>query len=305
MKKGIDVSHYQLNIDWARAKNKIDYAIVKIGEGMYLNQKDSKFERNYSECKRLQIPIGVYHYCYAKNVTEAKKEARCVIEWLNGRDLDLPVYLDIEAKSIEFLGKNVLTEIVIAFCSEIEKAGYWAGVYANLYWFNHNLKLEQLRKMYTLWIAHVDNTHNQTLYDGQFDMFQYSWTGKVDGILDNVDMDVMYRDLITEIKNSKNKVNRKSEDEIVQEVMKGLWGNGEERKQKLQNAGYEYNSIQSKINSLYGQNIINNTNRKNNEEIAKEVIRGLWGNGEERKQKLENAGYNYQEIQNIVNLMMR
>lgn len=304
MKKGIDVSHYQKKIDWAKAKKVVEFSILKIGEGRYSNQKDEYFERNYSECKRLGIPVGVYSYSYAQSVSEAKEEAKRVTEWLQGRDLDLPVYYDMENANMQKLGKNQLTEIAIAFCHEIEKAGYWAGIYANLYWYSNLLDTEKLRKMFTLWIAHVDNTYNQNKYDGLYDMFQYSWKGQVDGIIASVDMNVMYRDLVTDVRNSKNATNnivRKSEDEIVQEIMKGLWGNGEERKQKLQNAGYEYNSIQSKVNEFIRQN----SNRKSNEEIAKEIVeKGNWGVGQERIDNLTKAGYNAQEIQKIVNSLM-
>ena len=304
MKKGIDVSHYQKKIDWGKAKKVVDYAIVKIGEGRYSNQKDEYFERNYIECKRLEIPVGVYSYSYAQSVAEAKEEAKRVIEWLNGRDLDLPVYYDLEDARMQKLGKNVITEIAIAFCREIEKAGYWAGIYANLNWFNNYLDYEKLRKMFTLWVAHVDNTANQMKYEGKFDMFQYSWLGKVDGIIANVDMDVMYRDLVADVRNSKNVTNsnRKSVDEIVEEVLKGMWGNGNERKEKLQNAGYEYNSIQQKINERLGQN----SNRKSNEEIAKEIIeKNNWGVGQDRINRLKNAGYDPEIIQKLINKMMK
>ena len=304
MKKGIDVSHYQKKIDWGKAKKVVDYAIVKIGEGRYSNQKDEYFERNYIECKRLDIPVGVYSYSYAQSVAEAKEEAKRVIEWLNGRDLDLPVYYDLEDARMQKLGKNVITEIAIAFCREIEKAGYWAGIYANLNWFNNYLDYEKLRKMFTLWVAHVDNTANQMKYEGKFDMFQYSWLGKVDGIIANVDMDVMYRDLVTDVRNSKNATNsnRKSVDEIVEEVLKGMWGNGNERKEKLQNAGYEYDSIQQKINERLGQN----SNRKSNEEIAKEIIeKNNWGVGQDRINRLKNAGYDPEIIQKLINKMMK
>lgn len=304
MKRGIDVSHYQKKIDWAKAKKVVEFSILKVGEGRYTNQKDEYFERNYAECKRLGIPVGVFSYAYAQSVPEAKEEARRVIEWLNGRSLDLPVYYDMEESKMQKLGKIQLTEIAIAFCREIEKAGYWAGIYANLYWYNKCLDTERLKKMFTLWIANVDNTENQTKYEGQFDMFQYSWHGKVDGIIADVDMDVMYRDLITDVRNSKNVTNnivRKSEDEIVQEILKGLWGNGEERKQKMQSAGYEYNSIQQKVNEYVRQN----SNRKSNEEIAKEIVeKGNWGVGQERIDNLRKAGYNAEEIQKIVNSLM-
>lgn len=304
MKKGIDVSHYQKKIDWAKAKKVVEFSILKIGEGRYSNQKDEYFERNYSECKRLGIPVGVYSYAYAQSVAEAKEEAKRVIEWLQGRDLDLPVYYDMENANMQKLGKKQLTEIAIAFCHEIEKAGYWAGIYANLYWYSNLLDTEKLKKMFTLWIAHVDFTHDQTKYDGLYDMFQYSWEGQVDGIIGNVDMNVMYRDLVTDVRNSKNATNnivRKSEEEIVKEIMEGLWGNGEERKQKLQNAGYEYNIIQSKVNEFIRQN----SNIKSNKEIAKEIIeKGNWGVGQERIDNLTKAGYNAEEIQKIVNSLM-
>ena len=80
--------------------------------------------------------------------------------------------------------------------------------------------------MFTLWIANVDYTGQENKYNGQYDMFQYSWVGKVDGVIANVDMDVMYRDLITDVRNSKNAKNStnratKTEDEIVEEILRG------------------------------------------------------------------------------------
>lgn len=93
---------------------------------------------------------------------------------------------------------------------------------------------------------------------------------------------------------------KKTEIEIAKEVIKGLWGNGSERKQRLEKAGYNYANIQSIVNKLVAQ-----PKKKNDTEIAKEVIRGLWGNGTERKQRLEKAGYNYYSIQSIVNRLLK
>lgn len=89
---------------------------------------------------------------------------------------------------------------------------------------------------------------------------------------------------------------KKTNQEISKEVIQGKWGNGEERKKKLTEAGYNYNTIQKLVNVLVSDN--------KNEKIAKEVIAGLWGNGNERKIRLEKAGYNYEEIQNLVNAML-
>lgn len=94
---------------------------------------------------------------------------------------------------------------------------------------------------------------------------------------------------------------KKTDTEIAKEVIKGLWGNGDERKQRLTKAGYNYNTIQGIVNQMLAPK----PNKKSNETIAKEVIKGLWGNGEERKQRLTKAGYNYNTIQGIVNQMLR
>ena len=85
----------------------------------------------------------------------------------------------------------------------------------------------------------------------------------------------------------------KSINELAHEVISGLWGNDEDRKNRLTDAGYNYDAVQNRVNELLS--------KKSNEEIANEVINGLWGNDEDRKNRLINAGYDYDAIQNIVN----
>ncbi len=99
--------------------------------------------------------------------------------------------------------------------------------------------------------------------------------------------------------NSSSKPSLKSVEEIANEVINGKWGNGADRKNKLTAAGYNYNEVQEKVNQLLGAKT--SSSRKTNEEIANEVIKGLWGNGAERKNKLSAAGYDYNAIQSIVN----
>lgn len=89
----------------------------------------------------------------------------------------------------------------------------------------------------------------------------------------------------------------KSINTIAKEVIAGKWGNGEDRKARLKAAGYDYNAVQEKVNSLFG--------KKSNSEVAREVIRGEWGNGEARKSKLKAAGYDYTAIQKLVNQMLK
>lgn len=98
---------------------------------------------------------------------------------------------------------------------------------------------------------------------------------------------------------STQKPTLKSNETIAQEVINGAWGNGADRKNKLTAAGYDYNAIQSIVNQKLGAGSV--SNKKSNETIANEVIRGDWGNGQDRKNRLTAAGYDYSAIQAIVN----
>ena len=102
----------------------------------------------------------------------------------------------------------------------------------------------------------------------------------------------------------------KSIEDLAKEVIRGDWGNGQERKDKLAAAGYDYDKVQDKVNEiLYGGTTTTaaplSATKKSVEEIAKEVIRGNWGNGQERKDKLAAAGYNYDEVQAKVNELLK
>lgn len=94
---------------------------------------------------------------------------------------------------------------------------------------------------------------------------------------------------------------KKSDDEIAREVINGKWGNGEDRKRRLTSAGYNYNTIQRKVNTLLSKP----TPKKSVTEIAKEVINGKWGNGVTRKLKLTKAGYDYNTVQKEVNRLLK
>lgn len=96
---------------------------------------------------------------------------------------------------------------------------------------------------------------------------------------------------------------KKTNTEIAKEVIAGKWGNGAERKTKLINAGYDYNAVQAEVNKLLNKSTT--TVKKSNTEIAKEVINGKWGNGADRKKKLEAAGYDYNAVQKEVNRLLK
>ncbi len=197
--KGIDVSHHNGTIDWDKVKaDGIEFAILRCGYGRKsVRQIDRQFERNYSECKRVGIPVGVYHYSYAKSADDAALEADFMLELLAGKQFEYPVVFDIEDKGQEAYGKNVLTEITVAFCEKIEKAGYYVSIYTNVDWFENKLDLEKLGA-YDKWLAHWASSPK---WDNSFGgLWQYSDSGRVNGIETAVDMDISYRDYPSIIK---------------------------------------------------------------------------------------------------------
>jgi len=246
---GIDVSEHNGIINWELVKNNINFAILRLG---WIGNKnnhtlDKQFERNYTECKRLGIPVGVYVYNYCNSEETAKSGAEWTMKMLQGKNIELPVYIDMEDNSIANCGRDKLTNICIAFNSIIEQNGLWAGVYANENWFNNYLSKEEIKRRYTTWIASYKS--GTDCYKGEYDIWQNSSKGKMNGISGNVDTNYMYRDLVAEIGNKSVSQPTKSVNEIVNEVLAGKWGNGEDRKNKLKQAGYNYETIQSAVNN--------------------------------------------------------
>lgn len=289
--KGIDVSEHNGKIDFNKVKNDgIEFVIIRIGYGGSAPKKDDRFEENYQNAKKAGLKVGTYLYSYANSESDVKAEIGAILKWLSGKSFDLPFYLDVEdAKTQGKLSVNELTNYVYKICENVEKAGYFTGIYASKNWFETKLDMTKLNR-FTVWLAQWST--NPT-YQGSYGMWQYTSDGCVNGINGRVDMNYQVKNLGGNLNQVQNK---KSNEELAQEVIEGIWGNGEERKQKLTNAGYDYRAIQNLVNQKLS--------KKRDEEIAKEVIRGEWGNGSERKQRLEKAGYNYSEIQKIVNEML-
>lgn len=193
--KGIDVSQHHGIIDWDEVEPQINFAILRLGWiGNNSCEIDTQFERNYAECKRLNIPVGIYVYNYCKNNETAINGANWVIEQLQERELELPVYIDMEDDSIKIIGKDALTEIVIDFNTVIEQNGYKAGIYCNLNWWKNYLHYEILQEKYDIWIAHFGADIDS--YADKCNILQYSETGRINGINGNdVDLDFCYYDL--------------------------------------------------------------------------------------------------------------
>ncbi len=148
MKKGIDVSVYQGEVDWERVKEYIDFAIIRCGYGENI---DRYFYRNINECRRLKIPVGVYLYGMARNVEEAYKEAEFTLELVKNYHLEYPIFYDVYEGRTD-LSKNEITNIVNAYCERIENDRYYVGIYASAYRFRNLLNSIRLDK-YDRWVA--------------------------------------------------------------------------------------------------------------------------------------------------------
>lgn len=143
---GIDVSQYQGLINWEVVKNHIDFAIIRCGYGQdIIGQDDELFKRNADECTRLNIPFGVYLYSYAKNVEDARGEARHVMRLVKDYKMAYPIYYDLEDENTTGRQSNeVIANIAKAFADELEANGYFVGMYASLYWWKTKLTSEIL-----------------------------------------------------------------------------------------------------------------------------------------------------------------
>lgn len=310
-RKGIDISTWQgsgVNFNNLK-KDGIEFVIIRAGFGRYTSQKDNQFENNYSKAKAAGMPVGAYWYSYATSVAGAKEEAKTCLAVIKGKQFEYPIYFDLEDPSQSGLSKAVKSDMVVAFCEELEAAGYFTGLYSNLNWLNNHLDYNKI-KPYTLWLA---QWASKPTYSNTFDMWQYTSDGTTSGTPGRTDMNYCYKDFPTIIKeaglngfskgsSTPTPTPSKSVDELAKEVIAGKWGNGNDRKNKLTAAGYDYNAVQNKVNEMLGQSSA--PAKKSNEEIAKEIIRGDWGNGNDRKKRLEAAGYNYSTIQSLVNSML-
>lgn len=312
-KFGIDISVWQKGFNFDNAiKDGVEFVILR---GAYSTSEDKCFDDFYKKCKEKCLPVGAYHYSMAKTVKEAENEAKLMISILKGKQLEYPVYLDVEDKSQAKLGKDLLTNIIKTYCDALERAGYYVGIYSTYSYLNSYTHINELSK-YDKWIAQWSKKctckidYGMWQFGGETNMIR---SNKIAGV--TCDQDYAYKDYPYIIRNAGLNGFKRPQDadavptpvrpqpqktvtDIAREVIEGKWGNGAERKKKITSAGYDYNAVQSKVNELL------NNNKKTVDELAREVIQGKWGTGLNRKNRLQKAGYDYYAIQKRVNELM-
>ena len=197
---GIDVSKWQQDIDWKTVKaSGIKFAMLRLAHG---SSKDIQFENFYSGATEQGIPVGIYCYSTAKSVAEGKKEAENLLEMLDGKELTYPIALDLEDNAqLKNMNKAQRTKLILEYKKIVEDAGYDFIVYANLNWLTNYIDQKKLEENNVdIWIARYCSQSLGHRYTGggTVQMWQYSSTGQIDGILDaygsymNVDLDVCY-----------------------------------------------------------------------------------------------------------------
>lgn len=193
----IDVSGWQGDIDWAKAKaDGVEGVIIRLGYG-WGNNADKKAQRNISECKKLGIPFGIYWYSYADTPSIAKEEGTDVVAKLkqfgvNPSDLAYPVYYDLEKWTWEGhqppTDPNVYNNIVNNWYSALQSAGYKnLGVYSYTSYLQGPLKHADIYAK-TTWVAQYGARMGFDSFPTNSRGWQYTSSGKVDGISGNVDM---------------------------------------------------------------------------------------------------------------------
>lgn len=198
----MDVSRWQGDINWdaVKASGKVEgvmlkavstnYKLSKRKDGLYI---DPTFERNYAECKRVGLPVGVYYYTYATDKEMADAELALLKTALTGKTFELPISVDVEDNKIKKLSTQALTDLAAYALAEVERWGFYALLYVGLNFAQTELYMGGAAlKPYDVWLAAYRS--NKPEPGWPFGMWQYTSTASVPGVNGNVDLSHAYKD---------------------------------------------------------------------------------------------------------------
>lgn len=199
---GTDVSQHNGTVDFNKVKAAgIDFVFVRVGYTGYTKSRFSlNYDTNYAtyiqNALNAGLSVGVYWYSQALNESEARQEAQKMLSVIKDYNITLPVVMDYEFADTSAgrldsanLSKSAMTNNALAFLSEVDKAGYDGCLYANASFLQDNLNASQISSDYKIWLAHYTTN---TSYSGDFDFWQYSHNGEIDGISGNADVNFWY-----------------------------------------------------------------------------------------------------------------
>ncbi len=306
---GIDISNWQRGIDLSKVP--CDFVIAKATEG--IGYVDKSCDGFIQQALKLGKKIGFYHFARPTANNDAIREADYFYNNCKGYfGKGIPI-LDWEAENKHNVAYAKAWLDRVYQRSGVKPVIYMSESVVNSYDWSSVANAD-----YGLWVAkyrdnNPDYNYNMAAAGSRprvkwwkfYCMWQWTSSGRLNGYNGNLDCNVFYGDQSTwdayvgkstsTVKPQPNPTG-KTTDQLAEEVIAGQWGNGADRKQRLTDAGYNYDAVQNAVNAKLA--------KKSNDEIAKEVIAGKWGNGDDRKQRLTSAGYNYTVIQAIVNKLM-
>lgn len=195
-KIGIDVSSWQGNIDWQKVKTAgVEFAFIRVGYqadygGEYV--LDKYFTQNLAGATAVGLPVGVYFYSYANSVNEAKKQAEWIAEQLAGQKIELGVAFDWEDWgnfNLANMSFRTINQVAQTYLDTIAEKGYDGLLYGSLNYLRRIWQPEKYFENHAVWLAQY---YDEPTYEKDFRFWQFSNTGRVDGIAGDVDLDVMY-----------------------------------------------------------------------------------------------------------------
>lgn len=204
MRYGIDVSHYQGVIDWPKVKG--DGKEFVVMKAMYesTGKIDETFEANYAGAGSQGMDRGAYIFISSRSIKSPKQDAEDFLKILNGRKLEMGIWLDLESQNLRNAGLAKIIDVVRTETELFNNAGYTVGIYCNLDWWNNVLTDDTLRKSFQFWVARYPSNDDGTMKSSLSPRnlvdvsigWQYSSKGKVAGIAGNVDMDTFWGDVV-------------------------------------------------------------------------------------------------------------
>ncbi len=274
---GIDISTYQGGINLAQAKAEgVRFAILRAGYTGYGNGVskaiDNQFENHYRNAKANGLGVGAYWFSRATTYDNGRAEAEFMYNnCLKGKQFEYPIAIDVEDSYYQAkAGKGAVTNAIKGFCEYLEAKGYYVCIYANSNWFNNYIDTPSLTR-YDKWVANWGTSKPSNPAGG---LWQFG--GETNKIRTNivagmvVDQNYAYYDYPSIMKTKglngfsggtptpqptpQPQPVAKSNEEIANEVINGNWGNGQERKDRLTQAGYNYDIIQGIVNQKLGVN---------------------------------------------------
>ena len=293
--KGIDISCWNNNINYSVAKaNGVEFAIIRCGYGK--NEKDEEFSYHYKQCIKAGIKVpAVYHFLYGWSAEDANKNALNAIKICKDAGFTKGIiFADLEYDSLNYAAKmghplthDMIRTMTKIFGNVVLQHGYDFGIYTNQDYAKCKYGFDFLRNYKNIWLADYEG---ECLIPCLYR--QYSSNGHINGIHGSVDLDYYYGPVDTSSET-------KSLSEVAKEVWEGKWGNGDDRYNRLTNAGYDYSEVQAEVNRL-----ASDKHKADIKTVAWSVIRGDYGNGSERWDKLRKSGYDPDEVQEMVNKIL-